>query len=72
MSEKDRAPVACTVLQQCLQARLQVKPADEYSEGQFVQVRTVDRVIGCPSEWLIGFYKKVELDVVAECCIKKH
>lgn len=43
MSEKDGATVARTVLQQCLQARLQVKPADEHSEAQFVQVRTGDR-----------------------------
>ncbi|XP_056915186.1 D-aminoacyl-tRNA deacylase 2 [Takifugu flavidus] len=38
MSEKDRAPVARTVLQQCLHARLQVKPAGEKSEAQFVQI----------------------------------
>lgn len=49
MSEKDQAPVARTVLQQCLQARLQVKPADENSEAQFVQVRTGDCVIMGPS-----------------------
>lgn len=39
MSEKDRAAVARTVLQQCLHARLQVKPAEEESEAQFVQVK---------------------------------
>lgn len=39
MTEKGCNPVARTVLQQCLQARLQVKPADEHSEAQFVQVR---------------------------------
>lgn len=39
MSEKGSGPVARTVLQQCLQARLQVKPAEEDSEAQFVQVR---------------------------------
>ncbi|XP_069573155.1 D-aminoacyl-tRNA deacylase 2 [Brachyistius frenatus] len=38
MTEKDSAPVARTVLQQCLQARLQVKPAEETSEAQFVQI----------------------------------
>lgn len=38
MSEKSGAPVARTVLQQCLQARLQVKPAEEHSEAQFVQI----------------------------------
>ncbi|XP_076605329.1 D-aminoacyl-tRNA deacylase 2 [Chaetodon auriga] len=38
MSETGRAPVARTVLQQCLQARLQVKPAEELSEAQFVQI----------------------------------
>nr|XP_057947196.1 D-aminoacyl-tRNA deacylase 2-like [Doryrhamphus excisus]XP_057947197.1 D-aminoacyl-tRNA deacylase 2-like [Doryrhamphus excisus] len=31
-------PVARTVLQQCLQARLQVTPAGEHSEAQWVQV----------------------------------
>lgn len=39
MTEKGGAVAARTVLQQCLQARLQVKPADEQSEAQFVQVR---------------------------------
>ncbi|XP_026195781.1 D-aminoacyl-tRNA deacylase 2 [Anabas testudineus] len=38
MTEKDGAPAARTVLQQCLQARLQVKPHDEQSEAQFVQI----------------------------------
>lgn len=38
MTEKGCNPVARTVLQQCLQARLQVKPADEHSEAQFVQI----------------------------------
>lgn len=38
MSEKE-GPVARTVLQQCLQATLQVKPAEEGSEAQYVQVR---------------------------------
>ncbi|CAJ1073279.1 D-aminoacyl-tRNA deacylase 2-like [Xyrichtys novacula] len=39
MTEKGGgAPVARTVLQQCLQARLQVKPADELSEAEFVQI----------------------------------
>ncbi|XP_041667813.1 D-aminoacyl-tRNA deacylase 2 isoform X2 [Cheilinus undulatus] len=40
MTEKGTgAPVvARTVLQQCLQARLQVKPADEHSEAEFVQI----------------------------------
>ncbi|XP_036927943.1 D-aminoacyl-tRNA deacylase 2 [Acanthopagrus latus] len=38
MSEKGSGPVARTVLQQCLQARLQVKPAEEDSEAQFVQI----------------------------------
>ncbi|XP_074547346.1 D-aminoacyl-tRNA deacylase 2-like [Halichoeres trimaculatus] len=39
MTEKGSgAPVARTVLQQCLQARLQVKPADEHSEAEFVQI----------------------------------
>nr|XP_046268003.1 D-aminoacyl-tRNA deacylase 2 [Scatophagus argus] len=38
MTEKSCGPVARTVLQQCLQARLQVKPADEHSEAQFVQI----------------------------------
>ncbi|XP_061531400.1 D-aminoacyl-tRNA deacylase 2 [Phycodurus eques] len=32
------APVARTVLQQCLQARLQVKPPDEHQEAQWVQI----------------------------------
>lgn len=49
MSEKERAPVARTVLQQCLHAKLQVKPAEQHSEAQFVEVRTGDRVIMCPS-----------------------
>ncbi|XP_041809604.1 D-aminoacyl-tRNA deacylase 2 [Chelmon rostratus] len=38
MSETGRAPAARAVLQQCLQARLQVKPAEELSEAQFVQI----------------------------------
>lgn len=46
-SGSDKAPVARTVLQQCLQARLQVKPADDQSEAEFVQVRPSDhRCIG--------------------------
>lgn len=44
MSEKGCTPVARTVLQQCLQARLQVKPADEHSEAQFVQVRDTSSI----------------------------
>lgn len=44
MTEKGCTPVARTVLQQCLQARLQVKPADEHSEAQFVQVREASSV----------------------------
>ncbi|XP_068194459.1 D-aminoacyl-tRNA deacylase 2 isoform X2 [Antennarius striatus] len=39
MAEQGRAPVARTVLQQCLRARLQVKPAGEASDAEFVQVR---------------------------------
>uniref|UniRef100_H3C1Y6 D-aminoacyl-tRNA deacylase n=1 Tax=Tetraodon nigroviridis TaxID=99883 RepID=H3C1Y6_TETNG len=39
MSEKERALAARTVLQQCLHARLQVRPAGEHSEAEFVQVR---------------------------------
>ncbi|XP_033497708.2 D-aminoacyl-tRNA deacylase 2 [Epinephelus lanceolatus] len=38
MAEKGSAPVARVLLQQCLQARLQVKPAKENSEAQFVQI----------------------------------
>ncbi|XP_059209769.1 D-aminoacyl-tRNA deacylase 2-like [Centropristis striata] len=38
MTERSSSPAARTVLQQCLQARLQVKPADEHSEAQFVQI----------------------------------
>ncbi|KAM9842841.1 D-aminoacyl-tRNA deacylase 2-like [Aulostomus maculatus] len=38
MSEKSCGPVARTVLQRCLQARLQVKPAGEDSEAQWVQI----------------------------------
>nr|XP_020467235.1 probable D-tyrosyl-tRNA(Tyr) deacylase 2 [Monopterus albus] len=38
MTEKNDSPAARTVLQQCLQARLQVKPAEEQSEAQFVQI----------------------------------
>lgn len=49
MSEKERVPVARTVLQQCLHAKLQVKPAEQHSEAQFVEVRTEGRVILCPS-----------------------
>lgn len=67
MSEKDRAPVARTVLQQCLQARLQVKPAEEHSEAQFVQVRTGDRVIVCPSAASEALRLDMVQDVVAEC-----
>ncbi|XP_029350193.1 D-aminoacyl-tRNA deacylase 2 [Echeneis naucrates] len=38
MAERGGGPAARTVLQQCLQARLQVKPADHTSEAQFVQI----------------------------------
>ncbi|XP_068194458.1 D-aminoacyl-tRNA deacylase 2 isoform X1 [Antennarius striatus] len=38
MAEQGRAPVARTVLQQCLRARLQVKPAGEASDAEFVQI----------------------------------
>lgn len=39
MTEKGSAPAAArAVLQQCLSARLQVKPADEHSEAEFVQI----------------------------------
>ncbi|KAK2826792.1 hypothetical protein Q5P01_021006 [Channa striata] len=39
MTEKGAAaPAARAVLQQCLHARLQVKPADDQSEAQFVQI----------------------------------
>uniref|UniRef100_H3C4D8 D-aminoacyl-tRNA deacylase n=1 Tax=Tetraodon nigroviridis TaxID=99883 RepID=H3C4D8_TETNG len=38
MSEKERALAARTVLQQCLRARLQVRPAGERSEAEFVQM----------------------------------
>ncbi|XP_077476756.1 D-aminoacyl-tRNA deacylase 2 [Stigmatopora argus] len=31
-------PVARTVLQQCLEARLQVKPGDEHEQAQWVQI----------------------------------
>ncbi|XP_070776133.1 D-aminoacyl-tRNA deacylase 2 [Enoplosus armatus] len=38
MTEKGSAPAARAVLQQCLQARLQVKPAEDHAEAQFVQI----------------------------------
>ncbi|KAF7200952.1 D-aminoacyl-tRNA deacylase 2 [Nothobranchius furzeri] len=38
MTEKGDSPVARTVLQQCLQARLQVRPAEGQSDAQFVQI----------------------------------
>ncbi|KAF1374369.1 hypothetical protein PFLUV_G00228350 [Perca fluviatilis] len=38
MTEKGSGPAARAVLQQCLRARLQVKPAEEHSEAQFVQI----------------------------------
>ncbi|CAG5866914.1 D-aminoacyl-tRNA deacylase 2-like [Menidia menidia] len=38
MTEKSCSAMARIMLQQCLQARLQVKPADEHSEAQFVQI----------------------------------
>ncbi|XP_031136212.1 D-aminoacyl-tRNA deacylase 2 [Sander lucioperca] len=38
MTEKGRAPAARAVLQQCLRASLQVKPAEEHSEAQSVQI----------------------------------
>lgn len=41
MSEKERPPVARVVLQQCLHAKLQVKPAEQDSDAQFVEVRLV-------------------------------
>lgn len=47
MSAKDhRAPAARTVLQQCLHARLQVKPAGEHGEAEFVQVKECDVPLG--------------------------
>ncbi|XP_044023671.1 D-aminoacyl-tRNA deacylase 2-like [Siniperca chuatsi] len=38
MSEKGSGPAARAVLQQCVQARLQVKPAEEHAEARFVQI----------------------------------
>ncbi|XP_039993888.1 D-aminoacyl-tRNA deacylase 2 [Xiphias gladius] len=38
MTEKGGVPVARAVLQQCLRARLQVKPAEGQSEAEFVQI----------------------------------
>ncbi|XP_013882915.1 probable D-tyrosyl-tRNA(Tyr) deacylase 2 [Austrofundulus limnaeus] len=38
MAEQGSGPVVRTVLQQCLRARLQVKPAEENQEAQFVQI----------------------------------
>ncbi|XP_038130118.1 D-aminoacyl-tRNA deacylase 2 [Cyprinodon tularosa] len=38
MAENSRGPLARTVLQQCLHARLQVQEANEHSEAQFVQI----------------------------------
>ncbi|XP_071370580.1 D-aminoacyl-tRNA deacylase 2 [Centroberyx affinis] len=38
MTEKAAGSAARAVLQQCLHARLQVKPADEQSEAQWVQI----------------------------------
>uniref|UniRef100_A0A1A8QL58 D-aminoacyl-tRNA deacylase n=2 Tax=Nothobranchius TaxID=28779 RepID=A0A1A8QL58_9TELE len=38
MTEKGDSPAARTVLQQCLQARLQVRPAEGQSDAQFVQI----------------------------------
>lgn len=38
MTEKAGSPLARTVLQQCLYARLQVKPADDQSEAEWVEV----------------------------------
>ncbi|XP_034418786.1 D-aminoacyl-tRNA deacylase 2 [Cyclopterus lumpus] len=38
MTERGGVPAARAVLQQCLQARLQVKPPEELSEAQFVQI----------------------------------
>jgi len=40
MAERGGVPAARAVLQQCLQATLQVKPPEELSEAQYVQVRT--------------------------------
>ncbi|XP_008285249.1 probable D-tyrosyl-tRNA(Tyr) deacylase 2 [Stegastes partitus] len=38
MSATDGAPAARTVLQQCLRAQLQVSPAGDQTEAQFVQI----------------------------------
>ncbi|XP_020343344.1 D-aminoacyl-tRNA deacylase 2 [Oncorhynchus kisutch] len=38
MTEKAGSPLARTVLQQCLYARLQVKPADDQSEAEWVEI----------------------------------
>lgn len=42
MAQKEVLPVARAVLQQCLHAKLQVKPAEQDSEAQFVEVSTGD------------------------------
>ncbi|KAL0968977.1 hypothetical protein UPYG_G00220760 [Umbra pygmaea] len=38
MTEKTGSPQARTILQQCLNARLQVKPADDQSEPEWVEI----------------------------------
>lgn len=41
MSDKTASLQARTTVQQCLHARLQVKPPDDQSEAEWVEVRNV-------------------------------
>lgn len=68
MTERDGAPAARAVLQQCLQARLQVKPAEEHSEAQFVQVRTPERFTVSICCMFTGLHYDVEMHRGAAPC----
>ncbi|KAL4613051.1 putative D-tyrosyl-tRNA(Tyr) deacylase 2 [Arapaima gigas] len=51
------APLARTVVQQCLHARLQVKPADQESEAQWVEIERGMVIYVC-------FFKGAELNII--------
>ncbi|CAB1331151.1 unnamed protein product, partial [Coregonus sp. 'balchen'] len=50
MTEKAGSPQARTILQQCLYARLQVKPADDQSEAEWRDVNTLLNLKLCEAD----------------------
>ncbi|XP_034015743.1 D-aminoacyl-tRNA deacylase 2-like [Thalassophryne amazonica] len=57
MTERSGAPVARTVLQQCVGAKLQVEPATQNSEAQWVQIDRGMVIYIC-------FFKGATLDIL--------